>query len=165
MEQRIVDAMKLTEIEELAEKNPLELSGGQIQRVALASVLVLDPDILIADEPTSQLDPEATESVFAIIHALKQKKKTVILVEHKMDLVAEYADEVLVFQKGRLAASGETAKLLSDMSLLKSGVLLPQAARLGNLLKEMGFPLDRIPVTEEQAVNLIQRTFRERGGI
>lgn len=82
-----------------------------------------------------------------------------------MDLVAEYADEVLVFQKGRLAASGETAKLLSDMSLLKSGVLLPQAARLGNLLKEMGFPLDRIPVTEEQAVNLIQRTFRERGGI
>ena len=165
MEQRIVDAMKLTEIEELAEKNPLELSGGQIQRVALASVLVLDPDILIADEPTSQLDPEATESVFAIIHALKQKKKTVILVEHKMDLVAEYADEVLVFHKGRLAASGETAKLLSDMSLLKSGVLLPQAARLGNLLKEMGFPLDRIPVTEEQAVNLIQRTFRERGGI
>lgn len=165
MEQRIVDAMKLTEIEELAEKNPLELSGGQIQRVALASVLVLDPDILIADEPTSQLDPEATESVFAIIHALKQKKKTVILVEHKMDLVAEYADEVLIFHKGRLAASGETAKLLSDMSLLKSGVLLPQAARLGNLLKEMGFPLDRIPVTEEQAVNLIQRTFRERGGI
>lgn len=165
MEQRIVEAMKLTKIEELAEKNPLELSGGQIQRVALASVLVLDPDILIADEPTSQLDPEATESVFAIINTLKQKNKTVILVEHKMDLIAEYADEVLVFQNGRLAASGETEKLLSDKSLLNMGVTLPQAARLGNLLKEMGFPLDRIPITEAQVVELIQRAFRERGGI
>lgn len=165
MEGRIVEAMKLTEIEELADKNPLELSGGQIQRVALASVLVLNPDILIADEPTSQLDPESTDRVFAIIQALKEKKKTVILVEHKMDLVTEFADEILVFQKGCLAASGETAKLLSDMSLLNMGISLPQAARLGNLLKEMGFPLDKIPVTEKQAVELIQRAFRERSGI
>lgn len=165
MEQRIVEAMKLTEIEELAEKNPLALSGGQIQRVALASVLVLDPDILIADEPTSQLDPESTDSVFAIIHAFKQKKKTVILVEHKMDLMAEYADEILVFQKGRLTASRETARLLSELSLLEMGVLMPQATRLGILLKEMGFPLDHIPVTEEQAVELIQRAFQERSGI
>ena len=67
IERRVIEVMKMTNIESLAEKNPFELSGGQMQRVALASVIVLEPDILIIDEPTSQLDPEGTESVFAII--------------------------------------------------------------------------------------------------
>ena len=86
---RVIDVMKMTNIEYLAEKNPFELSGGQMQRVALASVIVLEPDILIIDEPTSQLDPEGTESVFEIIKKMKEKKKTIILVEHKIDLIAE----------------------------------------------------------------------------
>ena len=89
----------MTNIESLAEKNPFELSGGQMQRVALASVIVLEPDILIIDEPTSQLDPEGTESVFAIIKAMKDKQKTIILVEHKIDLIAEYADDVLCSER------------------------------------------------------------------
>ena len=61
IERRVVDVMQMTDIESLAEKNPFDLSGGQMQRVALASVIVLEPDILIIDEPTSQLDPEGTE--------------------------------------------------------------------------------------------------------
>lgn len=96
----------MTNIESLAEKNPFELSGGQMQRVALASVIVLEPDILIIDEPTSQLDPEGTESVFAIIKAMKDKQKTIILVEHKIDLIAEYADDVLVLKDGELSQWG-----------------------------------------------------------
>ena len=75
IERRVIEVMKMTNIESLAEKNPFELSGGQMQRVALASVIVLEPDILIIDEPTSQLDPEGTESVFAIIKAMKDKQK------------------------------------------------------------------------------------------
>lgn len=107
IERRVIEVMKMTNIESLAEKNPFELSGGQMQRVALASVIVLEPDILIIDEPTSQLDPEGTESVFAIIKAMKDKQKTIILVEHKIDLIAEYADDVLVLKDGELIAVGD----------------------------------------------------------
>lgn len=164
IEKRVVDVMRLTDIEALALKDPFDLSGGQMQRVALASVIVLDPDILIIDEPTSQLDPEGTESVFAIIRALKERRKTIILVEHKIDLIAEYADEVLVMREGRVIAAGEKEEILSDMSLLEQGAALPQVAILGSRLKERGFPIARIPVTEEQAEQLIADVWRERGG-
>mgnify|MGYP002550552035 FL=1 len=160
--ERVEAIMKLTHIDSLAEKNPLELSGGQMQRVALASVLVLEPDILIIDEPTSQLDPQGTESVFEIIKMMKDKKKTIILVEHKIDLIAEYADEVLVLKGGKLIASGDKAQILSDMALMEQGVQLPQMAILGSKLKERGFPISEIPVTEKRAVEIISAALNGR---
>lgn len=160
--QRVEAIMKLTHIDSLAEKNPLELSGGQMQRVALASVIVLEPDILIIDEPTSQLDPQGTESVFEIIKMMKDKKKTIILVEHKIDLIAEYADEVLVLKGGKLIAGGDKAQVLSDVSLMEKGVQLPQVAILGSRLKEKGFPISEIPVTEKRAVELISAALKGR---
>ena len=163
IEKRVVDVMRMTDIEALAEKNPFDLSGGQRQRVALASVIVLEPDILVIDEPTSQLDPEGTESVFAIIKALKERRKTIILVEHKIDLIAEYADEVLVFKDGEIIASGDKQKILSDMSLAEKDVALPQVAILGNKLKQMGLPITEIPVTEKEAVEIIRKALKERG--
>ena len=162
IERRVVEVMQMTDIEALAEKNPFDLSGGQMQRVALASVIVLEPDILIIDEPTSQLDPEGTESVFAIIKALKEKHKTIILVEHKIDLIAEYADEVLVFKEGRMIAAGDKQEILSDLSLLEQGAALPQVAILGSRLKEKGLPISRIPVTENQAIEFIAEALKER---
>ena len=134
-----------------------------MQRVALASVIVLKPDILVIDEPTSQLDPEGTESVFKIIEEMKKEKKTVILVEHKIDLVAEYADEVLVLKDGRLIRKDATAKVLTDMSLAEQGVQLPQMAILGNRLVESGVPLRYIPVTEAQACEVIGEAMRKGG--
>lgn len=160
--ERVEAIMKLTHIDSLAEKNPLELSGGQMQRVALASVLVLEPDILIIDEPTSQLDPQGTESVFEIIKMMKDKKKTIILVEHKIDLIAEYADEVLVLRGGKLIAGGDKAQVLSDISLMEQGVQLPQMAILGSRLKEKGFPISEIPVTEKCAVEIISAALNGR---
>ena len=160
--ERVEAIMKLTHIDSLAEKNPLELSGGQMQRVALASVLVLEPDILIIDEPTSQLDPQGTESVFEIIKMMKDKKKTIILVEHKIDLIAEYADEVLVLRGGKLIAGGDKAQVLSDISLMEKGVQLPQMAILGSRLKEKGFPISEIPVTEKRAVEIISAALNGR---
>lgn len=162
IEKRVVDVMRLTDIEALAEKNPFDLSGGQMQRVALASVIVLEPDILIIDEPTSQLDPKGTESVFKIIRALKEKQKTIILVEHKIDLIAEYADEILVFKKGELLKFGKKEEVLSDFSLLDQGAALPQVAILGKRLQEAGLPIDFIPVTEKQAIEVISKALKER---
>ena len=112
MEERVVAIAKKTDIEALLLKNPYELSGGQQQRVALASVLVLDPEILVIDEPTSQLDPEGTESIFKIIERLKEDGKTILLVEHKMDLLAEYADEIIVLEDGKIVGKGTHKELL-----------------------------------------------------
>ncbi len=162
IERRVINVMRMTNIEALEDKNPFELSGGQMQRVALASVIVLEPDILIIDEPTSQLDPEGTESVFEIIKKMKEKHKTIILVEHKIDMIAEYADEVLVFKDGAMIKKGDKREVLSDISLLEQGVALPQVAVLGSRLKEKGLKLSAIPVTERQAVEVIAKALKAR---
>lgn len=163
IERRVLDVMELTKISHIAEKNPFELSGGQQQRVALASIIVLKPDILVIDEPTSQLDPEGTESVFEIIDALKQEKKTVILVEHKIDLIAEFADDIMVFDGGELIRFGPKQDILSDMTLLAHGVQLPQMAILGSELIKQGVKLDYIPITERQAQEVIGKALRKVG--
>ena len=164
IEERVTKVMKLTKIEHLAEKNPFDLSGGQQQRAALASIIVLEPDILVIDEPTSQLDPEGTESVFEIISAMKANKKTIVLVEHKVDLIAEYADEVIALKDGEVIKSGPTQEVLTDMSLLEQGIQLPQVAVFGNELIQKGVKLDFIPITLQQAKNQIEKAQGRREG-
>ena len=158
--ERVERVMKLTNIEHLAMKSPYELSGGQMQRVALASVIVLEPDVLVIDEPTSQLDPQGTESVFEIIKQMKAKGITIVLVEHKIDLIAEYADEVIVFKDSEVIAKGDKEAILSDITLMDKGVLIPQVAILGNILKQKGFPISKIPVTEKQAVEVFSAALK-----
>lgn len=160
IERRVIEIMEMTNLTPVAEKNPFELSGGQQQRLALASIIVLKPDILVIDEPTSQLDPEGTESVFEIIRQVKEERKTIILVEHKVDLIAEYADTVLVLHKGELVCMGSVQETLRDERLLLDySVQLPQAALLGNELRRRGMPLEEIPITEETAVETIKKCF------
>ncbi|MEA4870389.1 MAG: ABC transporter ATP-binding protein [Christensenella sp.] len=163
IEDRVAEVMRLTKIESLAMKNPFEISGGQQQRLALASVLALNPGIFVIDEPTSQLDPEGTESVFEIIEMLKRQKKTVVLVEHKVDLLAEFADEIIVFKGGEMIRFGDKQSILSDLSLEELGVQLPQFAILGDKLAKQGVPLDYIPITEAQAIEVIGKAVRKGG--
>lgn len=163
IEDRVINVMRLTNIEALAMKNPFEISGGQQQRLALASVLALNPNIFVIDEPTSQLDPEGTESVFEIIKMLKEQKKTVILVEHKVDLLAEFADEIIVFQGGEMICFGDKQSILSDLSLEERGVQLPQYAILGDRLMKNGLPLEYIPITETQALDVIGKAVAKGG--
>ena len=163
IEDRVTEVMRLTKIEALAMKNPFEISGGQQQRLALASVLALNPGIFVIDEPTSQLDPEGTESVFEIIEMLKRQKKTVVLVEHKVDLLAEFADEIIVFKGGEMIRFGDKQAILSDLTLEQQGVQLPQFAILGDRLVQQGLPLDYIPITESQAIEVIGKAIRKGG--
>ncbi len=138
----------------LKEKNPFEISGGQQQRVALASILVMEPEILVIDEPTSQLDPQGTEQVFEIINLIKEEGKTVILVEHKIDLLARYADKVVVMNDGRIVMYGDAKQVLADERLNDYGVRMPSYARLGHKLQK-SFHVNEIPITEEEAEGLI----------
>lgn len=135
---RVDRVLEMTNTAAFADKNPFELSGGQQQRVALASVIVLEPDIMVIDEPTSQLDPQETERVFDIISRMKEMGKTIILVEHKIELIAEYADEVIALENGRLLTSGPKEKVLSDITLKDHGIDMPPSVLLSEELKKRG---------------------------
>lgn len=158
---KVEEVMEITNTVYLAEKNPFELSGGQQQRVALASVLALEPDIFVIDEPTSQLDPKETERVFDIIDRMKKMGKTIILVEHKIELIAEYADDVIVLENGCVIRSGEKHEVLSDLSLIEKGIDLPQTVLLADELQKKGILVDEKIITKEemsqQLKNLIGR--------
>lgn len=161
--ERVDAVIRLLNIEHLADKHPMKLSGGQCQRVALASVIVMEPEVLIIDEPTSQLDPKGTEDVFKIIDTMKKKGKTTILVEHKIDRIAEYADRVILMDAGSIALDAPVAEALSDKRLMDYGVTLPQCALLGLALREKGFDLNRIPITIPQAKESVA-ALMEKGG-
>ncbi len=162
MIEKVLHIAKLVHIENLLQNNPNALSGGQRQRVAFASIIAMDTDTFVIDEPTSQLDPEGTEGIFEIIHTLKEQGKTIILVEHKVDLMAEYADEILVLYKGELIAKGATKDVLSDVSLSEKGVLLPRTVMLNQKLTEKGITLDHVPVTKDDCVSTLRKRI-ERG--
>lgn len=154
--ERVVAVLELLDIGHLAQNNPTELSGGQRQRVAFASIIVMDPDILVIDEPTSQLDPEGSQQIFRIIEQLKKRDKTIILVEHKIDMIAAYCDEVLVVKDGSIVKYGTTQEVLSDVGLPALGVKLPEAAQLAYELAEAGIPLPSIPITDEECCRMIR---------
>lgn len=157
MIQRILKIAKLVKVDHLLQKHPLALSGGQCQRVAFASVLVLDSDIVVIDEPTSQLDPEGTLDVFEIIRGLKKMGKTVVIAEHKLDLLVEYCDEIIAMAGGEILMQGPTRQVLSDPSLPEQGVQIPQVVQLAFAMAEAGKPLGSIPINQKEAIELIQR--------
>lgn len=156
--------LKTFHIEDLAEKNPNELSGGQKQRVALASVYAMNPDLFIIDEPTSQLDPVGTNDIFAIVAQLKALGKTVLLVENKIELVAQYADEVFLVKDGKILDHGTPHELLSKKSTEENGSFLPQYMLLAWQLHKDGFPITSYPVLKEEAVELINTIKKEMEG-
>jgi energy-coupling factor transporter ATP-binding protein EcfA2 len=114
MHPRIEQAMQLTGISELAQRSPFALSGGQQQRLALASMLVMQPKVLVLDEPTSQLDPVGSREVFSVIRTLSQQGITVIMTEHKLEWVAAFAQRVLVLDAGRIVLDGPPATVLTS---------------------------------------------------
>ena len=147
---------KVLNIENLLQNNPNALSGGQRQKVAFASIIAMDSDTFVIDEPTSQLDPDGTAGIFEIIHTLKEQGKTIILVEHKIDLLAEYADEILVLQGGKLIKKGSTQEVLTDFSLLDRGVMLPHTALFYRELEKTGKKLDHVPVTRNDCMKQLR---------
>ena len=153
MIKRVDELVKMFHLEELVDKNPYELSGGQKQRLALASMIALDPEVVIMDEPTSQLDPKSTEDIFEIVNILKQQGKTIILIEHKIDLVAEYCDSILLMHQGKLVMHGDAKDVLTDPKVLEYGGQLPQIVLY--FLKQGKLKGNEIPLTVKEAVEKI----------
>ncbi|WP_369716620.1 energy-coupling factor ABC transporter ATP-binding protein [Leptotrichia sp. HSP-536] len=150
--------LKLLEIEKLRDRNPYDLSGGQKQRVALASIIAMNPDILVIDEPTSQLDPKGTEDIFKIINLMANEGKTIILVEHKLELIAEYAQNILVLDEGEIILSGKAEEVLNNKILLEKEIGMTQYSILAYELEKSGkVELEEIPITKEKTVELLKK--------
>ena len=155
---RVEKILKLLEIEKLRGRNPYDLSGGQKQRVALASIIAMDPDILVIDEPTSQLDPKGTEDIFKIINLMANEGKTIILVEHKLELIAEYAQNILVLDEGEIILSGKAEEVLNNKILLEKEIGMTQYSILAyELEKARKVELEEIPITKEKTVELLKK--------
>ena len=155
---RVNETLKLLEIEHLKDKNPQEMSGGQKQRVALASIIVMDPEILVIDEPTSQLDPKGTQDIFKIINIMAKKGKTIILVEHKLELIAEYAEKIVVLDEGKIILSGDKKEILNNRLLEEKGIGMPQYSKLAYELIKMGkAKFEEIPITKGKTVELLKK--------
>ncbi len=158
---RVDWALNMAGIEELKERPPHELSGGQQQRVAIASVLAMQPDVMILDEPTSFLDPVGAQKIFGVINELNKKLGiTIILVEHRMDLASKYANHVIVMANGKVVLDGDTRRVFNSDEARLIGVGIPKATRLFQLLREKRIDLGRIPVTSEEASIILRENLK-----
>ena len=158
MRKRVDWALQTAGIEGLRERAPHELSGGQQQRVAIASVLAMQPELIVLDEPTSFLDPLGAVKIFEVINALNKKLGiTVVLVEHRLDLASKYANHVIIMDEGKVVLDGEPRKVFNSEEARLIGVGIPKATRLYQILKENnGIRLDKVPVNSEEAAYLLR---------
>jgi len=161
MRKRVDWALQMAGITELSERPPHELSGGQQQRVAIASVLAMQPDIMILDEPTSFLDPVGAQKIFEVINELNKKLGiTLILVEHRLDLAAKYANNVIVMDEGRVVLNGTPREIFTSEEARLIGVGIPKATKLYQHLKQNGVYLKTAPVTTEETANLLREALK-----
>ncbi|HOL84002.1 MAG TPA: energy-coupling factor transporter ATPase [Thermoclostridium caenicola] len=154
----VLDIIGLSE--ELLWKSPFELSGGQKRRVAIAGVLVMEPEILVLDEPTAGLDPRGSEEVFAILTELNRTQGTTILIiSHSMEQIAAYCDRIAVLNRGRLEMLDTPRKVFSQEDRLRGlGLDIPEITRLFRNLHRAGYPVNGRVLTISEAVRSISET-------
>ena len=164
---RIEESLDTLGIAHLRYRQIHELSGGEKQKVAIASVLALHPDILILDEPTSELDPKGAEEVLSVVTRLNDELGlTVIIVEHRLDRVLQYVDRLIVIGDGEIALDGGVADTVSNHygELSRLGVGVPPLLRLVNELRARGFGVEQVPLTVKEGRAVLDRAFRDAGG-
>ena len=154
MEERVERALEMTGIRDLAERSPYSLSGGQQQRVALTSILVMEPKVLVLDEPTSQMDPIGTREVFGVIRTMAERGMTVVMAEHKVEWIAQFADRVIALHEGKILLEGKPGEVLTSDLLDGKGFGISRYTSTAREAQKQGlWPKDRIlPVTLDEAV-------------
>lgn len=147
---------KLMRIDHIISKNPLELSGGQIQRVAFGSTFIMEPQILVLDECTTQLDPLGSEEIFDIVKSLNKQGITVIMVDHEMERVARCADQIMVLDQGKVVAIDEPKKIFGDPEIMKRGIEVPDYVKISHALQKKGYTNRGIEITEEPTIEMVK---------
>lgn len=145
---------ELTGVADLLQKSPFDISGGQKQRVAIASVLAMQPRILILDEPTSMLDPVGKRQVFEILGRLRAETSlTLIVVEHNIEELAPLADRLAILADGRIARTGRPREILADTGFLAvHGIVAPEVTELFAHLRADHLHHGPVPLALDEAV-------------
>jgi len=161
MEKRIDNALKVLKIEDLRYRSPYELSGGQQQKVAIASVIVMEPKILILDEPTANLDPLSALELFELLSELNRKLNiTIIIVEHRLELITSFINRVILMDRGRIVADGIPEEVfLEDKSRL-TGIGVPKVINIYVQLSNQGIELGKPPRTPSDLASRIRELLR-----
>ena len=143
---KMIEVVGLTK--DYLQQSPFDLSGGQMRRVAIAGVLASDPETIILDEPTAGLDPVGRKEIMDLFKRQQQQGKTIILITHNMDDVANYADKMMVMNDSRIVATGTPQELFNDQELLDKNYLsLPQSAIFAQKLNKQNFNFSKLPIT------------------
>jgi energy-coupling factor transporter ATP-binding protein EcfA2 len=151
--ENITTSLEMVGLAGFEERSPFEISGGQQQRLAMASALSMKPQILVLDEPTSNLDPIGKEEVFTVTRKINQEEGlTVIIAEHEVEVIAEYADKVILLEHGRITEVGSPDELFPKIVDIQSnvGVRIPQITDFASRTPEKFN--GNIPVTVDQAI-------------
>ncbi|MBW7571327.1 energy-coupling factor transporter ATPase [Caproiciproducens faecalis] len=154
--------------DELLEKSPFELSGGEKRRAAIAGVIAMDPEVLILDEPTAGLDPRGRDVLLSqIVSYHEVRHNTILLVSHSMEDIARTADRVLVMNSGKVAMFDKTEKVFArDAELETMGLRVPQITKIMAVLKAKGYPVTTVLTIEQalrQLMPLLERGSRKHG--
>ena len=165
IEKRARDAAKFVGLkDELLEKSPFELSGGEKRRAAIAGVIAMDPDVLILDEPTAGLDPRGRDVLLSqIVNYHEVRHNTILLVSHSMEDIARTADRILVMNAGKAAMFDETENVFArGEELEQMGLRVPQITKILGMLKKDGYPVGTA-LTLEQAIKQLMPLLEEGG--
>ncbi|MBT2698327.1 energy-coupling factor ABC transporter ATP-binding protein [Bacillus sp. ISL-40] len=139
--------------EDILNKSPFDLSGGQMRRVAIAGVLAMEPDVIVLDEPTAGLDPRGRKEVMDMFFSLhKERKLSTILVTHSMEDAARYADQIVIMQQGKVVKKGTPEEIFSaPTELVEMGLDVPEVVRFQLKLEEkLGMKLEKIFLTIDE---------------
>lgn len=143
--------------EDLFERSPFELSGGQMRRVAIAGILAMEPKVLVLDEPTAGLDPAGRRELMKMFKGLHQSGMTIVLVTHLMDDVADFADYVYVLEKGRLVKSGQPQLVFQEIDFMEDVQLgVPKVTKFAYGLQEKGHHFEKLPITIAELKEALQ---------
>ena len=165
IEKRARDAAKFVGLkDELLEKSPFELTGGEKRRAAIAGVIAMDPDVLILDEPTAGLDPRGRDVLLSqIVNYHEVRHNTILLVSHSMEDIARTADRILVMNAGKAAMFDETENVFArGEELEQMGLRVPQITKILGMLKKDGYPVGTA-LTLEQAIKQLMPLLEEGG--
>ncbi|HAF57148.1 MAG TPA: ABC transporter ATP-binding protein [Lactococcus lactis] len=166
MKSRLKILVPKLNIENLLEKQPFELSGGQMRRVAIAGILAMEPEVLVLDEPTAGLDPKARIEMMQLFESIHQTGQTVVLVTHLMDDVADYAHYVYLLEKGHIISCGTPSDVFQEVDFLKAHELgVPKATHFADQLQKTGaYTFEKLPITRAELVNLLTSLSVKSGG-